>query len=567
MRSVICGPIVAILLLVVLLGCAAPVPTSAPSKAPAASVPTQPVVAVPTVAKPASAAATSAPIPPTATPVPKVKRGGTIKTANNTAWTTLDPHTAPAPGPSWLVPTYADALFGFELNDKTKRFEVVPELVESWKLLDEKTYQLNLRKGVKFQDGSDWTAEVLKWNIDRMRTHPKSISKTNVAEISSVEVVDQNTAKMILTGPSASVLVQLTQAAEGRIGMVSKKAADTSGEESLGTRPVTTGPYMVTDFKKDDRVTYKRFENHWRMGVDGKPKPYADAIEERWIAEPSIALLELRSGNIHLMKQIEAKDIPATKSNPELVGQYLPWEANMRQFLYNSKSGFFGGPDNLKLRQAVAMGIDRAALVKTIALGEGNPACYQFTEGQLGYDPSLPCYRSDPEKAKQLLKEAGKPEGFEFTLDVQATRPEIPEAEVIQSSLEKIGIRMTVNSMELVAKQAKTLSCLHDATTQASNYRADPDIIATQRYYTGGQGNFACLSDKQMDALVEEGRRTTDEAQRHEVYKKLWGYQYNMAYYVPMYDRARYDAYSKKLKGWRAFFQRPGFMADLWLDQ
>jgi peptide/nickel transport system substrate-binding protein len=563
--SRIVGKLLALLTVVILIGACSPAaptvaPTAAvkPTAAPAAAATSAPAVSAPapTVVLP--------PVPPTPTAAAKVKRGGILKTTYVNDWGTLDPHIDQAS--IWASTLYGDALFGFELSDKTKRFEGTPELVESWKLLDDKTYQLNLRKSVKFHDGSTWNAEVLKWNLNRMATHPKSTTKANVGDVASVDVVDENTVKMNLKAPSAAVLLNLTAAADGRPLILSKVAVDTNGDASLHAKPVGTGPFQLVEWKTGDRIILKKFDNHWRMGADGQPKPYLDGVEERWIADGSVALLELRSGNLHLMPEILPKDIPALKSNAELVAREMPWMGQMRMMAFNQKSGPFSGDDKLKLRQAVAYAMDRESIVKSVGLGQGKPACYLLGDGQLGYDPSVPCYRYDAAKAKQLLGEAGFPNGTDVILSIIARLPDQPQGEALKSMLDAVGIRTTLDSIERLAWVNRTASCLHDFTPHASTFRIDADVAMSYRWLTGAPANYACMSIKAVDDCVQEARRTLDDSKRQEVYKRCQTIVHENAYYSPIWIWDRYDAHSKKLQGWRPYFQAVNFWADLWLE-
>ncbi|MCL4466411.1 MAG: ABC transporter substrate-binding protein [Chloroflexi bacterium] len=549
--------------LVLILACTPSAPTAAPAKpspppaAPATTAPAPAATAGPAATKPAAAA-------PTPTTTAKVKRGGTIKYSVTGDWPTHDPQLDQSTR-GWAQ-INCDAAFGFELNDKTKRFEITPELVESWKLLDEKTYEWKLRKGVKFQDGSPWNAEVLKWNINRIDTHPKSTTKANVADIASVDVVDDLTAKVNLKQASAAVLVNLTAAAEGRAMILSKVAGEAKGDAFLGEHPICTGPFELTEWRKGDRTIFKRFPDHWRQGIDGQPEPYADGVEMRWIVDLAVAMVELKAGTLDMFNDVLAKDVPGLKANPDFVLVESPWMGQMRQLFFNEKAGPFAGPEKLKLRQAVAYAIDRDALVKAIGLGLGKPACYVVGEGQLGYDPSVPCYKTDPEKAKQVLVEAGYPNGIDATLTVVARQPDIPQGEVVKAALDKAGIRTTLDNIERLAWVSRTQSCLHDFSTHISAYRPDTDVIFSHRFVTGGPGNYACLSNKELDECILEGRRTTDEAKRHEVYKRCLTLQYNLAYFIPMWTPDNYSVYSNKLHGIRPFFATTNFWADLWKD-
>jgi ABC-type transport system substrate-binding protein len=334
----------------------------------------------------------------------------------------------------------------------------------------------------------------------------------------------------------------------------------------MGDKPVCTGPFELTEWRRGDRVIFKRFAEHWRPGVDGQPRPYADGVEMRWIVDLAVQMVELKAGTLDLIVDPLAKDIPGLKASPEFNLVPTPWMSQMRQIFFNEKAGPFAGPDKLKLRQAAAHAIDRDALVKSIGLGTGKPACYVVGEGQLGYDPSVPCYNTNPEKAKQLLTEAGYPNGMDATLTVVARQPDIPQGEVVKAALDKVGIRTKLDNIERLAWVSRTQSCLHDFSTHISAYRADTDVIFSHRFMTGGPGNYACLDNKELNECILEGRRTTDETKRHEVYKRCLTLQYNLAYFIPMWAPDRYDVYTKNLRGMRPYFEAINFWADMWKE-
>ncbi len=532
--------------------------------APAAATPSpSPAPVFPPTAIPTPPPATATP-PPSGTPGPRLKRGGILRQRESYDWVLLDPHIVQAPSP--FVQTFADAPFGLEMDPDTRRFRVMPELVESWQVLDGRSYLLSLRRGVKFHDGSPWTASVLRWNLNRMSSHPRSTAKGNVIDIVDVEVVDEYTARLVLKAPSASALLNLS-AAEGRPMMLSKAAIDTRSDEAMSTQPIGTGPFEVVEWRPQDRIIYKRFADHWRAGADGRPKPYLEGVEQILIPDGAAALQELKAGTIQMMGEVMPAELEAARRDPNLVVTESPWMGNVRQMFFNERSGAFAGAEGVKRRQAAAYAIDRQALARVLGFGLGTPACYLLAEGQVGYDPFLPCYRSDPDKARQLLQEATYPGGFDVTLTVQAGTPFVPEGDLIRGMLEAIGIRSHLETLDLPVKQARTLACLHDFGTQTSAFRIDPDLAFSPSYYTRGAGNFACLSDKDLDACIEEGRRTADDSARHEVYRRCQMLQYEQAYYIPLWKSPRYDASRKSVRGVRPSFRQANYMADLWLDE
>jgi peptide/nickel transport system substrate-binding protein len=542
--------------------CAAPAtPTVAP-KAPAATT----VPAAPAATAPAAAAATPTAVPkpaaPTATPAPKVKRGGVVRTSLTSDWGTADLHVDVSNRADQMV--HHEALLDATMNDQTKRFTLAPRLAESWTQPDPKTILFKLRKGVKFHDGSNFTAEVAKWNLLRMRDHPKSGSKDNVRSVASVDVVDENTLRVSLKAAAASALWQLTSQAKSRPMMMSKEAYDKFGDDAMGGKLVGTGPFELTDWRKGDRMVFKKFAGYWQDGVDGQKKPYLDGVEVRWIQDNSVAVLELRSGNQHILPAVLPKDIPSVKSNPDLVFSESPWRSSIRMIGLNQRQGPFSTNKNLRL--AAQYAIDREAMAKTLGAGAGSVPITIISEGQTGYDPKAPAYTYDDAKAKKAMADAGFPNGTDIRLTVISRQPDLPQAEVVKSMWDKVGLRTTIDAIERIAWLAKTAAFNYEATTYGLSYEIDPYVTLASRFGCEGNANFASWCSKEFDACLAESEQAPNEDKRGEIFQRCLKIAYDDANYVHMWVQDTNDAYSKKLQGFNKYFSVMNFWENIWLQ-
>jgi peptide/nickel transport system substrate-binding protein len=574
MRKSIWLAITLLALLGLLAACAPATPAPTPTKpaaaaaataAPAAAAPTTAPAAVVATKPAAPAAATPA---PTAAPVAKIKRGGTIKSANLNTYDTLDPKLS-SMGPSSLWASLLETLVRLDLMDSSGKFEPKPELAESWTLPDTKTIVFKLRKGVKFHDGTDFDAQAAKFNLERMMQHPKSTSKMQMAEVNSVEAVDAQTLRLNLKQPSAVVFHKLTitmgGTGSGGPGMISRAATEKFGDD-IGMQPVGTGPFQFDQWLRDDRVTLKRFEGYWKMGVDGKPLPYYDRFEERWMSDPAVSLLEMKAGNMDLIQDIEGKDIAGVKSTPGLVYWELPWGG---PYYFSTSLNPDKGPftNNLKLRQAAFHAIDRDSMAKVLGFGVGIPLYHMYwTKGQLGYDEALPKYNYDLDKAKKLVAEAGYPNGLDITLDYISRAEDQRIAQVAKDMWDKAGIRTTLSAMERLAYVDKTRkACSFDANFGRMGTTPDPDGHS-RLIITGGSANYACTNLPDLDKCMEEGRGIYEPEKRHEVYKRCIKILYEHAYQTTGYTRPANFVHPAYLKG-----ARPQWvLADLkeaWLDK
>jgi peptide/nickel transport system substrate-binding protein len=404
-----------------------------------------------------------------------------------------------------------------------------------------------LRKNVKFHDGSDWNAEVAKWNLERLKTHPKSVSKEILDGVESADAVDPHTVRFNLKTPLASLPALLSVGGSwGRTRMVSRAAVEKLGDEEFGKNPVGTGPFVLGEWVKDDHITLRRFDGYWEQGADGKPLPYLDGINTRFIPDTTTALLELRAGTLDFLN-VAPKDVPSAKSDPNLVYWEHPWNWSAKVLGLNAKNGIFA--NNLKLRQAFAHAINYDALIKTIAPDTGAPARGPWSPNQPGWDDSAPAYKYDSARAKQLLAEAGQKEGVEVRM-LTFTFPEyLQAAEVYQTMVAESGFKLVIDPLERLAWIAKAQKFEGwEIAFWGWGSVADPDTISRNLVSTG-LGNWSGVANKERDELMAQGRSSYDPARRAEAYKKVWQTVYDEAHILFTYQNYQNLTMQKHVQG------------------
>src|SRR5256712_5790543 len=191
-------------------------------------------------------------------------------------------------------------LYG-KLVDIDAKFGIVPQLAQSWEIRNGGlTYVFKLRKGVKFHDGTDFTAEIVKWNFDRMRDPAlASPRRSEIAPVKEVRVVDAAPGEVTLTAPFSPFLSVLTD----RAGMMVSRAAVEKYGEDYARNPVGTGPFRFVEWVKDDHLTLKRFDGYWDASL-----PHLDEIVYRPVPDHSVRFAAMRTGQIDVMHQIAPKD-------------------------------------------------------------------------------------------------------------------------------------------------------------------------------------------------------------------------------------------------------------------
>ncbi len=555
----------AIVVALLAAACSPAAPTATPA------VPTKPAAApaaIPTpggvTATPAAAAAGAAVTTPT--PAIKIKRGGTVtfsKEGEYPSWDPIQFNSSPYENP--VLETLVRLN---ELDQKTGKSEYAGELAESWQILDPQTVIFKLRKGVKFHDGSDFNAEIAKWVIDRAKTHPKTTVKSWNDFIKSIDVVDNSTIRMNLAYPSALVFPNLTRASGGTgsiwSGMISKAAIDKNGDEYFGSHPVGTGPFKVDQWLKDDRMILKKWEGYWKDGVDGQKLPYVDGMVGRIIRDPAVALTEMKAGTVQVTQTIEPFQYQTIKSSPDMTLRVLSWAPIRFVFGLNQAKPPF--KDNLKLRQAAQYAIDRKGIADAIGFGEFLPNKYLlWVPTWPGWDESVPRYEYDPEKAKQLIKEAGYPDGVDFGLIAYPPPLYKQPAEMIQSQWGRVGLRAQLDLIDTTPARAKQKSGDFESAVWGMWPSLDPAQY-DRMLKCDGTANWSNYCNPELDKCMLEGASVYDFDKRAEVYKRCLKIVYEDALVGGTHLRPFVLAYRNELKGVRvqAYLMD---LAEVWIDK
>ena len=491
----------AILLVAVVVSGCAPAATPAPEPTPTEATPTTQAVATPT--------------PQEAVP----KKGGTLVISLGTDVPIFDSLYSSGIPNLGIILLVAEGLT--RINPTGADPKVLPVLAESWEpSADGETWTFKLREGVTFHDGTPFNAEAVRFNImDRMlNPDAKALAASAFKMIESVEVVDEYTVNITTNGPFAGLPAQL---AYSPMAINSPTQVQKLGNEDYHTAPMGTGPFKFVHHIKGQEVLVEANEDYWGGA------PYLDAIAMRPIPETASRLMALEAGESHVIYNVPPRDAQRYKDDPSLGIEVLT--PPQQRTIFIGMNNKWGPLQDVRVRQALNYAVDQQAIIDNILLGLTQPmdsplppacACYQSTKN----------YAYDPDKAKQLLAEAGYADGFEATLHYGAGRflldSEVVEA--VQSYLADVGVDVEVIPLEWAAFQATWKKPLEESEIQLffvgwGNPTVDPDL-GTYTYVEASWPpglNAMFYSNPDLERLIPAQRAATDPVERCDIVEEI----------------------------------------------
>ena len=415
-----------------------------------------------------------------------------------------------------------NAVFGREMKqlmynglvDVDLGLNVVPSIAKSWDVSEDGLeYTFYLEEGILFHNGRELTAEDVKFSIERYQDPVLGSPYKNVVDrIVGLEVIDDYTIKFTLNEPISSFLIGI---ATGNVPMVAKESYN---DDNTVADPIGTGPYKFIEWIPDDRFVIEAFDDYWAGA------PNVAKITFKIIPDETIRLTALKTGDIDIMKGIPIDNLVSEINNPTLENVTLlsiPGSTYLyTSLLLNHNRAPF---DDIKVRQAMLYAIDVQEIIDIVYFGLGVPATCPFAEGNVWY---VPYDRPDvdQQKAKDLLAEAGYPDGFEFDLATTAIFGQVDKvATVIQAQLAEIGVTANVQVDELAAFIEREETLDFDAQFKAAGAYFDPEIYYSEHLRTGGPYHiaFGSWSDPEIDQLLDDGAVEVDVEKRKALYAQV----------------------------------------------
>jgi peptide/nickel transport system substrate-binding protein len=482
------------------------------------------------------------------------RAGGTIISAQNNEATGLDPQLVPAFSRSRRSPLTYSQLVRFDEN-----MAIQPELAESWTLSDDKlTWTFKLRQGVRFHDGQELTSADVKFTFDRL-LEKSAGGKADFTALDRVEPVGRYEVKFVTKEPFAALLAAMA----GFWGYIVSEAGVKKGGGDLNKTAVGTGPFVLVDWKVEQQMVFKKNPHFYKKGL-----PHVDEVIVRTIPDEANIVAALRTGQIHHAFIEDNKNWNLLKDEKSLTG----YRASRLGYDFLNINASRGPLKDVRVRQAISYAVDRAAVLRVAAAGFGRltaPATAPMKQWQLPEAQWMKYYKVDVERARKLLAEAGHAGGFTVKLGVIPTFPTMVNgAPVVAANLKRIGITAEIEQVEYAVWIKRWLAKDFDMTMNTTPGYGDPDTAFFRALHSTKGQNWNSWSVPELDALLEEGRRTFDQKKRKEIYDRVQLLILENVPHLWLFSADHIDFTQAYVKGWK---QHPttalyGF-EGVWLDR
>lgn len=423
---------------------------------------------------------------------------------------------------------------------------LVPRLATSWTIEDDTTIVFKLREDVAFHDGEKFNAQAVKTAFDYYKSEACSPTWASyISKLETVDVVDEYTVQFNLSAPSASFMSALAD----NSGMIVSPDAIENHAADLAIYAKGTGPFMVEKYVEGDTLTLARNPNYYEAGQDNQPLPYLDKVVIKIITDASVLATNLRSGDIDIADNVSI-------NNLEVIAQ----DANIKTVETAAKTCYMLFMNNLyeplnnpKVRQAISYAIDRQQICDATTSGYGIVAPFVVTPDQWFYS-EVGAYSLDVAKAKELLAEAGYPNGFSIDLTCISRDPDNIIVQILQAQLAQVGITANIDTMERTAwvgmmNAANTETGAVLGVAKGTMPRTDAYTQFNVFFSALSTDNFSRYYSDEFNVLIDKLETTYDIEARKAICEDLQALLLGDAAAAALYQQPKFAAERTTLHG------------------
>lgn len=417
--------------------------------------------------------------------------------------------------------------------------KVVPNLAESFKQVDATTWEFVLKKDAKFSDGSPLTADDVKYTVDSFKDPSKNFKLASDYKFMEIVVQDPQHFQIKLETPFQSLPLRLTC-----MSILPKAYLEKVGDEKFSQEPIGSGPYKIKEWTKDNQVVLVRNENYYGT------KPKADKVVFKIIPEAASRLAALESHEVDVVSGVQTSEIERLKkaSGLKVVGG-----PTTRVIFLGMNLKTDSPLKDKRVRQALNYAVDKQEIIKGVLDGNATQIATIATPQYQFADPNVTPYEYNPEKAKELLKEAGYPDGFDIQMSlVEGYMNGEDVAQAISGQLAKVGVKMTpvMEASSGRTPKFKSATILPIYMMGIGGPYSDIDLVSKISFSSGER--YSTWSDPKFDALRAKAEETIDPKEAQAAWTELQNYIKEEAPAVFLYQQHMIYAYnSDKLSGFK----------------
>ncbi len=482
------------------------------------------------------------------------QRGGTLRVSMPYNPASLDPITGRnLPDFNSLYALY-DALIGFD--DET--LELQPMLAKSWEWSDPSTLVLELQEGVRFHDDTPFDAEAVVFNLRRGLDYERSNVKSDLNGVEEIEATGPMQVTLRLAAPNAALPAILSN----RAGcMVSPTAVQAAEGGNIDRAPVGTGPFRFVEWRDNDLIRVERFDGYWQ----GPELPYLDGIEYRIINELNTAARTVTSGQADLALQLAAQQIMVARRTDNIIAT-----ATTSMTYYTAFFNYARGPlEDVRVRQAMNYALNRADLQQVLMMGLGEATCSIFPSEFWASGPEAKDYYPyDPDRARELLAEAGYPDGVEIAPRSWPDQAAMQRTEIIGNQLAQVGIRLNVTPVQPAqAIQVFMIEQQGDMLISPTGGNPDPSLAFDRQFSATALRNAGKVELPGYRELLDATMTTYDFDERQQKLFELELFVAENALHLPQYMSAGMAIQTGKVKDFTFGILAAPRFHTVWLDE
>ncbi|MGL4393854.1 MAG: ABC transporter substrate-binding protein [Brevinema sp.] len=426
------------------------------------------------------------------------------------------------------------------LVEKDEKGTFLPSLATEWSFVSPSILQMKIRQGVLFHNDELLTVEDVKFSLETMIQAPEV--KNIASPMREVKIVDDSTVQIILHEPFAPILSHL---AHPTAAILNKNSIIAAGKDLKQMIPVGTGPFKYQVWNRGQNLILEKFDAYW-----GTPAQIS-TIEFRVIPEDSARTIALESGDIDLAYDIPSADLDAVRGNGslQLIEKAIPRIEYLGINIGKAKSPIL---KDARVRKAIALAIDSQGIIQSVLFGSGALSSSIITDSVVGFNKNLSPIVRNVEEAKNLLKEAGVPEGTKLTLwATEGERQKI--AEIIKANLREIGLDVTIAIYEWgrfldgTANGEQDLSLMGWTTITGDADYGIYNLVHSNSF--GATGNRSFYSNAKVDQLLELARREGNPSTRDAYYGQIQEILMTELPIIPIFSKVANIGMVKGLKG------------------